>query len=288
MDDFVSGEEAGFRQPMYFILHVPKCAGRTIEDHLKTYASPGAFYQLPKRRGFSRIFHSKFDAREMPEPNKLQAVSGHYLGCSLECRFRNRTMRRTVLLREPVSHAISYYNYRMMRYLSQGLGTYDFELAYRAGRRNPICHFLLNSYLEISWFRLCAMSAQEKYELLNRCLSRFWFVADYTRCNDLVGALSSELGLPEEGIRKNTSSQWQQRVTWAPLISDDLSPAMRNRIVEENVLDQVLWDTWRNAEHNIAQIRPQPLPKSVGNALLATEMLRPGYQAKRRWKRAQR
>jgi len=265
MDDFVSVEESDFMQPMYFILHVPKCAGRTIENHLQTYASPGTYYQVPKRRGFSRNFRSKFDARDLPEPNGLKAVSGHFLGRSLECRFRNRAMRKTVLLREPVSYAISYYNLRMMRYLSQGLGVYDFELAYRAARRNPICHFLLNTYLEISWFRLCAMSAQEKYELLNRCLSRFWFVADYTRCDDLVRALSSDLGLPEEGIRKNTSSQWQQCVKWEPLTTNDLSPAMRNRIVEENVLDQVLWDTWRNAEHDNTHILPQPLPNTNGH-----------------------
>lgn len=279
-------EEAGLGEPIYFLLHVPKCAGQTVNGHVRAYAPPGGYFRPPKRRGMARWIGPAYDVRDMPEPEKLRVVTGHWIARSLERRFDNREIRRTVLLRDPLSHAISYYNFRMMRYRAVGQGAYEFDVAYRAAARNPICHFLLHRYFEIPWLRLCAMSAEDKYDLLNRFFGGFWFTADYRRCDDLIVSLAEALGMPKKAVRKNTSTEWQRRVDWKPLTADDLSEAQRSRIIEDNILDQLLWENWREAGHDTARVSPRPLPRKAGNAFLTNEALRPWFQVQRRWKRA--
>ena len=278
--------DAVVSEPVYFLLHVPKCAGQTVDSHIMAHAPPGSYYLPRKRRGMARRILRAYDAWDMPDPSRLRIVNGHWIGRSLESRFGDREIRRAVLLRDPLSHAISYYNYRMMRYRSNGQGAYEFDVAYRAASRDPVCHFLLYRYLEIPWVRLCVMSTQDKYDLLNRCFNRFWFAADYGRCDDLIVSLAEALGMPNRAVRENTGDDWHKRVDWTPLTADDLTAAQRSRIVEDNILDQLLWESWREAGHDTANIRPKPLPGKACKAFITNEALRPWYQVERRWKRA--
>jgi hypothetical protein len=82
----------------------------------------------------------------------------------------------------------------------------------------------------------------EKYVAVNRFLSTFWFVGDYTRCNELIAALAPDLGVP--ATAQNTCAEWQDRVRWKPLTVDNLPSRMIDRIRRENMLDQLLWEAW--------------------------------------------
>src|SRR5690606_3690437 len=118
---------------------------------------------------------------------------------------------------------ISYYNFRMMRYLSEGWKAYSFEAHLRSLPCNPISHFLLQKWLEIPWPALMVMSPDRKYELLNGELARFWYVADYKHCDELVALMGHELGISTSPERLNTQEDWLKRVEWQPLTADDLS-----------------------------------------------------------------
>jgi len=80
-----------------------------------------------------------------------------------------------------------------MRYLARGRHPYSFELDYRARRKNFICHYILRNFVEIRCHRLARLSDHEKYDIVNAFLARFWYVADYSRCDELIAALLRRL-----------------------------------------------------------------------------------------------
>ncbi len=77
----------------------------------------------------------------------VYVVGGHWVGRSIERSFPDRDIFRSILLRDPVSQFLSHYNYRMMRYLSQGLRPYAVDIAYRARRPDFLTHFILNTFV---------------------------------------------------------------------------------------------------------------------------------------------
>jgi hypothetical protein len=271
-------------RPIHFVYHVPKCAGQTIDRHLASVL-PGSYYRLKKRRGAGRLFKSRYDLAGMPDPQTTSAVGGHFLGISLEALFPGRPVKRSILLRDPVSHLISYYNYRMMRYISQGLQPYSFETAYGATHRNFITNYILRNFLELSRARVASLSDHDKYDLASAFLSTFWFVGDYSRCDDLIGALAGRLGIEPKAPRRNTQAEWESRVAWDPLALEDLSPVAIAQIRRENLVDQRLWETWREAKEETASIRPRPLTGPSGQSFVSSEAVRFVNQLTRRIQR---
>jgi hypothetical protein len=273
-------------RPVHFIYHVPKCAGRTVHCHLSTYAPQGTYHRLKKRKGPSRFFLPRYQLAGMPDAEHLRAIGGHFIGNSIERIFNNRQIDRSILLRDPVSQFVSHYNFRMMRYLSQGWQTYSPDIAYQARPRNFVTHYILRNFLEISWPRLLSLSSLEKYVAVNRFLSTFWFVGDYTRCNDLIAALAPNLGVPAMAMARNTCAEWQRRVQWKPLRVDNLTRRMIDQIRQENVLDQLLWETWRDVDQVRINARPHHIYETPLTELVARESLRLVSQVRRRFHRA--
>jgi hypothetical protein len=276
------------RMPIHFVFHLSKCAGSTIHWHLATHARKGTYYRVNKRKGFSRLFLPRYQLSGMPEPGNLQAVGGHSLGCSIEYLFASRPIKRSILLRDPLSQFVSHYNSRMMRYLSQGLATYSPEIAYRARQPNFLTHYILRNFLEVPLPRLMSLSNVEKYAAVNRFLAGFWFVGDYTRCNDLVAALAPELGVPATAKAQNTCAEWQRRVPWEPLRIDALPRGMIDQIRRENILDQLLWETWSDADPSRISARASTIHEQPLAEFVARQTLRLVFQVKRRLHRGWR
>jgi hypothetical protein len=270
---------------VHFIYHVPKCAGQTVHRHLAMVLTGNAYHRIRKQRGWRRLLFSRYDDRKLPEPEQLSAIGGHYLGVSLDQRFSGREIKRSILLRDPVSHFISLYNYRMMRYLSQGWHPYSFELAYRATQRNRITHHVLRNFLELPWGRLLRLSDQEKYDIVNGFLASFWYVGDYTLCDDLLAALGSEFSVPAGAAPQNTSAEWNARITWRNLSQNDLPPRAIEQIRQENLLDQRIWETWRDARDQVSRVRPLALNGRSTRGFLETEVMRFPGQVMRRVRR---
>src|SRR5262249_45127184 len=109
--------------PVYFILHLPKTAGSTIEVHLEEYCPSGTLWRPKPAPRRQRLIGQRYDLRDLPDMRRVRVVVGHYVGRSLEKYFPSREIRRIVLLRDPLGLQISYYNYMNMWYLDEGLGT---------------------------------------------------------------------------------------------------------------------------------------------------------------------
>ena len=274
--------------PVHLICHVPKCAGHTIDRHLERLLPPGAYHGTKKRRGIRRFLSTRQDIEAMPDPTRIRAVCGHFLGISIESSFAGRALKRSILLRDPVSHAVSYYNFRMMRYLSEGLNPYSFKLAYAATQRNFVTHYILRNFLELPWSRLASLSDDEKYEIVNAFLATFWFVGDYRLCDELVAALAGELGISRQAPKRNTRAEWERRVNWRPLEMGELPAGVIMRIRRENPIDQMLWEGWREARHDTASTRLSKLGRRSASSFIATEAMRLVSQIVRRIERRRR
>ncbi len=260
-------------EPVYFLLHIPKTAGQTIQVHLAEHCAPGVFWQSRSRLRLER------GARpgDLPDPDRARVISGHHIGRSLEALFCGRPIRRVLLLRDPLELQISLYNWQMMDHLAKGLGTYSFELHLQALPRNFIVHFLLSRWLEIPWPRLMLMRDEQKYRILNRTLARFWFVGAHADCDRLIEAIGPELGVPPLAKPRNTSAELQAQTGWRLVTADALSPATREAIRVHHGLDQVLWEDWRTAGFDPATVRPRALGPDATSGFLAHEIRRPWF-----------
>lgn len=277
--------QADSNSPVYFILHIPKTAGQTIQQHLADHCAPGVFWGPHQAPRLQALSGRRYDPASLTEAPRIRAVFGHNLGRSLEKNFPDRKIRRVVLLRDPISLQLSLYNHRMMLHLSKGLGTYSFDLHLRALPRDFIAHRILARWLEIPWPVLMAMTDQQKYAALNRALSQFWFVDSYTNCDRLIAAISRDLGLPAAARRRNTSAEWEKRVNWQPLREAELSPATHEGIIRNNPLDQALWESWALTGFGPAEVRPHPLESPRRSFFLTREIARPIFTGVCRYRR---
>lgn len=261
---------------LHVLVHVPKCAGRTIERHLEQHLGDRLWMPEKRSRNFPIDFLGRKYARTpTPELERVAAVSGHFIGRSIEDLFAGRRMIRSVILRDPMRHMLSWYNFRMMRYMNEGLRPFPFVLFMRSMPVDPVAYFLLGSWLELPWGRIAALSHAQKAALLDPVLASFDRVVDISEADDLASWHSRSLGIPEEATRVNTAEEWEERTGWQSLRLEDLSAreieALRGRLQ----LDDYLWRRWALKE----DIRFEPTARS---GFLRGELLRPGYEVIRR------
>lgn len=258
--------------PVHFVYHLPKCAGRTIDRHLALALPKPAYHRIKKRRGLGR-FITRYDCTNLPDARSAKVVSGHYLGITVDPLFQRRLIKRSLLLRDPASHFVSYYNYRMTRYISEGLQPYSIAVAYGAMQRNFITHYVLRNFLELSWSQIASFSDVEKYDLVNAFLSTFWFVGDYSLCDEFLVVLGDRLGIPAEASPYNTLRELARGAGWTPLTLDLLPDHIVAGIRAENMIDQKLWETWHSARHRASVVRPVPLEAGT-SSFIRSEAIR--------------
>jgi tetratricopeptide (TPR) repeat protein len=263
--------DPGADGPVYFLLHIPKTAGQTIQVHLARHCAPGMFWQSRRTLRPAR----RAEPGELPDLRQARVISGHHIGRSMEALFAGREIRRIVLLRDPLELQISLYNWQMMDNLAKGLGTYGFALHRRALPRDFIAHFLLSRWLEIPWRALLATTEAKKHEMLNRMLAGFWFVGGHADCDRLIEVLGRDLGIPPVAPRRNSSAELQGRTGWRLLTAEDLPASARQAFRAHNRLDQALWQDWRRAGFAAASVRPQPGHSGQSSGFLGHELVRP-------------
>lgn len=266
---------------LFVLLHVPKCAGSTVETHLAEHLPAGAFWSPAKRSrswplGF---FGRKYDAT-LPGPiQDLRAVSGHFIGRSVLERLGAATPQMkphlSVLLREPGALMLSWYNYRMMRYAAKGLSPYLFRTHLMSMPPDPVSHFLLERWLEMPWPRLASMTCREKIRHLEEALEPFDFIGDISAADELIAEVSRGLGIPDQAPIRNDAAAWRHATGWTPLRASDLSPSDQHILAERTRLDRWLWRHWAMGE---AIIRPA----RSGISFLSAELKRPAYELSRR------
>ncbi len=265
---------------LHLLVHVPKCAGRSIEDHFQKHLGPQRFWRPGKRTNLVplELLGRKYDARPPGRLEDVEAISGHLFGRSIEKLFPDRMMVRSVILREPEKQMLSWYNYRMMRYLSEGLHPFPFRLFVRAFPVDPVAHFLLERWLELPWTTYAMMTAQQKVALLDDALSHFDRVVDIAEASDLCAWHSRDLGIPEDADRTNTSDQWSDRTGWQPLKLSELSEQDLSLLQSRFLIDRYLWRRWA-LKQNVS------FERSMAQVLLPSEPMRAFYELRLRMAR---
>lgn len=247
----VTGEGAGERagapgrprggRVVHFLLHVPKCAGTTVEAHFERHLGP-AFLIAPRWENplrnllGNRYFFDEGD----PRLARVRAVSGHSLSRRLARHLPDAEIRESVLIRDPVGYHLSLYNYRW-DWHARGFGPPPppFERWYRAQRRDPIARFLVNRYFGEGVPALYRLSSAGRLAYLEARLAGFWFVGDYARAGELIAGVSRELGLPERVEDRNVTRA--RAVTRESLGADWVA-----RIEADNPVDAALHARWRD------------------------------------------
>jgi TPR repeat len=264
-------------EPVYFLLHIPKTAGQTIQQHFAQHCAPGVFWQSSRRVNFARGDRSD----DLPDPSRARIIAGHHISRSFQNLFPDREIRPILLLRDPLELQISFYNWQMMNNIAIGAGTYGFDLHLSALPLNFMTDFLLWSWLEIPRGALRVMAEGKKYDTLNRMMAEFWFVAAHTDCDRLIAEIGPDLGVPPTARRRNTSAALQSQTGWRLLTSASLPAAMRCAIRARNRVDQALWENWRAAGFNSAAIHPPLLEAGRKRGLSAHEIVRPWFRLRR-------
>lgn len=259
------------------VLHIPKCAGSTIEVHLDTHLGRRAFWSAKKRSRSLPLapFGRKYKAVLPAPPEEIRAISGHYIGRSVEAHFPGRRLRRAVLMREPRALVLSWYNFRMASYRAKGWGSYPFGTHLRSLPADPMSHFLLANWLEMPWARLVRTAPSDKLARLEAALGAFDVVGDISDCDRLVADLSRRLGIPEVAEPANTAHGWEKDVAWVPLKLADLTTQDRGELDRRTVLDRLLY---------ARAVRGEAGDGDPANAapFLATELSRPPHELARR------
>ena len=179
---------------VYFMLHIPKCAGRTcayfiasnfgeINNNRTEFEgkySGNKVFSPTKRKSPYRYFGKRYNWTHTIDTDSKDFVIGHHITKSLIKKFKNRNIKETVLVRDPIGHFFSHYNFRMQKYTNAGLNAFGFDIWYKSRRSDPISKYIL-AYLEISLFKRFVLSDQAKLDLILDALSGFWHVAESTR-----------------------------------------------------------------------------------------------------------
>lgn len=232
-------DDAGGASPVHFLVHVPKCAGTTVEHHFQSHLGDG-FLIAPRWESVWRnVLGNRYPyGPSDPRLARVRAVSGHSLSVGLARFFPGRDIRESVLIRQPQGFFLSNYNYRAMRH-AEGWGPEPpaFETWYSAQRRNPITRFLLSRYFDWGSVALYRLSSSDRLAWLEERLARFHFVGQHRHAGEMIAGISREMGLPETVENRNVT-------TVRAIAAEELPDRLRLRIAEENPVDQALWDRW--------------------------------------------
>jgi len=233
---------------VWLLVHVPKCAGSTVEGHVRKQLTPAELLVPARRkapaRHFSRPYYTLPEGQDL---TRVRAVIGHFFGRSISGHFPGREIRECVMIRDPLGFLLSHYNYRMSRYARKGVNRFSFELWYKTRPLNPVTHFVLNRYLEVPQTMLWRLPPRDRLALLDEALARFAFVAGYKSCNDFLARMSSEMGISTEFESRNVTPT-------KTATEETVSETLRQQILEENALDTVFFEKYRNRGWSPKQI----------------------------------
>jgi hypothetical protein len=261
---------------VYFLLHVPKCAGSTIIAHLERHLGSRAM-RAPRPSGIGReLFGDRYPfGADDPRLREVVVFHGHGLSASLQGLLPGVRVREAVLLRDPLGWFVSKYNYRVRRE-REGIGPRvpPFDDWYGAQRRNPIARFLLDRYFGHAAPGIYRLSSRGQLRTLEAGLARFWFVGSFRAVGELAERIAAETGVPGSAPTQNVDPVRAVTV-------DSLPEAFRRRIVAENPVDALLYERWKDRRFD-SGANPPPLTAGLSGADHAAILLREADIALRR------
>ncbi|CAM5766926.1 hypothetical protein LMIY3S_01985 [Labrys miyagiensis] len=222
---------------VFLFPHILKCAGLSVRAFLMN--------DVPAEQAILIYSEKERDPWLKPlervpsrQREALRILYGHRLPRSALAGFPDRPIREIGLLRDPVSWCVSMYNFLQTAPERHGVKGWSFDKWYGTIKRNRISRFYLKHYYRVPSTKMRFLTERNRFDFLSDHFQNFWFVGDYRNCDDVVARIAAEIDVPFEKLpRVNAASDNSFRV-------QDLSETMRQRIREENALDQALYEAW--------------------------------------------
>jgi hypothetical protein len=230
-------------RPVYLFCHIPKCAGSTVKLHMIEHA-PERSLKSRRRHGFMRDITGDYTdiERTQIDPETIDFVGGHSLSQSVLKAFPGRPVRPIVLIRDPLSLAVSFYNHRnRVAARKQGRGPVSFETYLKSYPKNSMIRFFLARYLGVGYPRVLGLDTRHRFDLVEKAFSDFWFVGSWRHAETLVQRMSEEMGICGDVTRQNAAHGDR-------LLVDDVPQAIVDRFRESQAADQLLFDRWGDAQ----------------------------------------
>ena len=235
--------EKSSERPVFLFCHIPKCAGSTVKQHMWNKA-PDRSVSAKRRHGFFRDFGGDYTDLERTglgrtgiDPDKIDFVGGHSLSRSVTKAFPDRPFKPIVLIRDPLSFSVSFYNHRNRGAAKIGRGPVPFELYIKSLPKNPMIRFIMTRYLSIGYPAILRFDSRQRYRIVDETLSEFWFVGSWLHASELVKGLAREMQISDTVDVKNAAHGERLRVGDVP---DRLASLIRDR----NAADQALFERW--------------------------------------------
>jgi hypothetical protein len=227
-------------ETVFYLAHVPKCAGQTVERTMEAVLPPEAILRPKKAAPVVRYMTGRGWRRPVSlVPGSVRTISGHFFGRDIGALLPPHERRESILLRDPLGLVLSWYNYRMNRYRAQGRAIPDFEAWYETQGRNPVARHLFTRHLNWPTPRFLATPVNRLAAEAVAVLDGFWFVASYRRVDALLAAVADHFGATAEPRHVN-------RTDYAFRAAESLDPGFVARVARENALDAFLFDRYRD------------------------------------------
>lgn len=233
------GSEGKAANEVHFLPHVQKCAGTALRAHLAEVLPTGSVRMVDSvTRSFLGIRWKQLVPPPEPLRSGIRVLGGHHLARSLKCLFPGRPVHESVLIRDPIGFLVSFYNFKYQTLRMHGIDAWiPFDTFYALKPRNYVSLALLERYFGVPAWRRAALSPADAFELLSHELQRFWFVGSHRHAEALGTAIAARFGCSGPVPRRNVTD-------YSQITPEALSPAWRDRILEENQLDLALFEAW--------------------------------------------
>lgn len=261
---------------LYFV-HVPKCAGTTVEEHFIEHLPQAQVMRPPKSPPLMRYLHGRaWSAPPTYDKAQTRVLFGHFFGRATGDLLDPHERVEAILIRDPVGLYLSWYNYRMTRHERWGRAIPGFEDWYRSQGRNPVARHLLTRHLGWSEAKFVLAKTDDIVATAREALDSFWFVGEYRHVDTLLAAAADKFGAPPRAPQRNITQ-------YKFLKREALDEGLADTIRRENAIDQYLSDRYANRlfDPNAAANIPAP----EGGRLLGDEARRFGAWLSIRTKR---
>lgn len=235
-----------------FFVHIPKCAGSSLNGYLKTYLGSAT-------SGASVFFNDIFTAQEMLPigQKKIEAaktarvVSGHYSWAVVDEIDPGDKAFMATVLRDPVSRLMSLYNYTtgmptgLLRTQIDGLHGMDADEFFTS--EDPRIQHALDNYVTRQFAGRFDLMGDEVAELVTLAAERVHaldFVGFVEEFDEDFPQLASRLGLPlpRTAPKVNLSRPLLDDAGRTATAFDRLSEPAQNAILRYVQFDQVIYD----------------------------------------------
>ncbi len=225
-------------RPVFLFCHIPKCAGSTVKQHMWNEA-PERSVSAKRRHGFFRDFGGDYTdiSRTGIDANAVDFVGGHALSRSVSKAFPGRPVKPVVLIRDPLSFAVSFYNHRNRQAAREGRGPVAFELYLKSLPKNPMIRFIMTRYLGIGYPQILRFDSRQRFAIVDNTLSDFWFVGSWLHASELIRGLAREMHISDVVDIKNAASGERLR-------ADDVTDSIADLVRTRNAADQALFERW--------------------------------------------